>query len=70
MLPVDRLDEILPETDLLAMSLPSTAETKDILSRGRISLLPEGAYVINVGRGSAVDEAALADSLESGHLAG
>ena len=69
-LPVDRLDEILPETDLLAMSLPSTAETKGILSRGRISLLPEGAYVINVGRGSAIDEAALADGLESGHLAG
>lgn len=69
-LPVDRLDEILPETDLLAMSIPSTAETKGILSRGRISLLPEGAYIINVGRGSAIDEAALADNLESGHLAG
>ena len=33
-------------------------------------MLPEGAYVINVGRGSAVDEEALADNLENGHLAG
>lgn len=69
-LPVSRLDEVLPETDLLAMSLPSTAETKGILSRERLALLPEDAYVINVGRGSAIDEAALADRLEGGHLAG
>ncbi|MBP5603508.1 MAG: D-2-hydroxyacid dehydrogenase [Treponema sp.] len=69
-LPVSELDKILPETDLLAMSLPATPETKGILSRARISLLPEGAYIVNVGRGSAIDEDALADSLESGHLAG
>ena len=36
----------------------------------RIALLPEGAYVVNVGRGSAIDEDALADSLESGKLGG
>lgn len=69
-LPVGRLDELLPVTDLFAMSLPSTEVTRGILSRERISLLPAGAYVINVGRGSAIDEDALAESLESGHLAG
>ena len=69
-LPVSELDSILPQTDLLAMSLPSTPETKGILSRERITLLPQGAYIVNVGRGSAIDEAALADSLESEHLAG
>lgn len=69
-LPVSQLDTILPETDLLAMSLPATPETKGILSRERMSLLPEGAYIVNVGRGSAIDEDALADNLESGHLAG
>lgn len=69
-LPVNELDSILPETDLLAMSLPATPETKGILSRERQSLLPEGAYIVNVGRGSAIDETALADNLESGHLAG
>ena len=69
-LPVSRLDELLPQTDLLAMSLPSTAETKGILSRRRLALLPEDAYVINVGRGSAIDEAALAERLEGGQLAG
>lgn len=69
-LPVSQLDSILPETDLLAMSLPATPETKGILSRKRQSLLPQGAYIVNVGRGSAIDEEALADNLESGHLAG
>ena len=69
-LPVSELDSVLPETDLLAMSLPATEETKGILSRERISLLPAGSYIVNVGRGSAIDEEALADALESGHLAG
>ena len=69
-LPVSELDSILPQTDLLAMSLPSTPETRGILSRERLALLAQGAYIVNVGRGSAIDEDALADSLESGHLAG
>ena len=69
-LPVTQLDSILPETDLLAMSLPATSETRGILSRERLALMPEGSYIVNVGRGSAIDEDALADALESGHLAG
>ena len=64
------IDEVLPSTGLLVMSLPDTKETKDILSRKRIELLPEGAYIVNVGRGSAIDEDALADSLDSGRLGG
>ena len=69
-LPVSELDSILPQTDLLAMNLPATAETRGILSRERISLLPQGAYIVNVGRGSAIDEDALADALDNGHLGG
>lgn len=69
-LPVSKLDQILPETDLLAMSLPATPETKNIMSKEKLSLLPKGAYIVNVGRGSAIDEDALAELLESGHLAG
>ncbi|SDB62746.1 NAD(P)-dependent oxidoreductase [Butyrivibrio sp. INlla16] len=52
-LSIDHLDEILPETDLLIMCLPETADTKGILSKERIQLLPDGAYVVNVGRGYA-----------------
>ncbi|MBP5490796.1 MAG: D-2-hydroxyacid dehydrogenase [Lachnospiraceae bacterium] len=67
---ISALEKVLPTTDLLVMSLPDTPETVGILSRERIAMLPEGAYVVNVGRGSAIDEDALADSLDAGHLAG
>ena len=70
MLKISDLDKILPETDLLAMSLPDTPETRNILSAERLALLPEGSYVVNVGRGSAIDETALAVFLETGHRAG
>ncbi|MBP5492934.1 MAG: D-2-hydroxyacid dehydrogenase [Clostridiales bacterium] len=68
--PISELDGILPSTDLLAMSLPDTAETKGILSKERLSLLPEGAYIVNVGRGSAIDEDALSELLEKEYLGG
>lgn len=67
---VSELDSLLPSADLLVMSLPDTPETRDILNRERIALLPEGAYVVNVGRGSAIDEDALCGSLNSGKLGG
>ena len=68
--PVTELDAVLKETDLLAMSLPGTAETAGLLSKDRLALLPEGSYIVNVGRGSAIDEDALIEALNSGHLAG
>ena len=67
---VSELDLLLPFADLLVMSLPDTPETRDILNRERIGLLPAGAYVVNVGRGSAIDEDALYESLVSGKLGG
>ncbi len=68
--PVTELEKVLPEAGLLVMCLPSTAETAGILSKERIAMLPDGAYVVNVGRGTAIDEEALADALEGGKLAG
>lgn len=64
------LDAVLPRTDLLVMALPNTPDTVGILDARRMALLPEGAYVINVGRGTAVDQDALIAALDSGHLAG
>ena len=68
--PISKLEELLPQTQTLIMALPGTAETHHILNRERIALLPRDAYVINVGRGSAVDQEALADALNAGLLAG
>lgn len=69
-LPISRLDEVLPETKILVMALPSTPETENILSRKRIALLPPEAYVINVGRGTALDQDVLTEALNSRRLAG
>lgn len=68
--PVSELDSVLPGADALILALPATRETAGILSRERLALLPETAYVVNVGRGSAIDQEALVDALRDGHLAG
>ena len=68
--PLAELDAVLPRTDLLVMSLPATRETAGLLSRERIALLPETAYLVNVGRGKTLDQAALVDALNAGALAG
>ncbi|MBQ9960724.1 MAG: D-2-hydroxyacid dehydrogenase [Firmicutes bacterium] len=64
------IDKILPDTDALIMAVPSTSETTHIIDRERMNLLPKGAYIINVGRGAALDQKALIDALNSEHLAG
>ena len=69
-LPVSRLEEVLPRADALVMAMPATAETQGILSRERIALLPERAFVVNVGRGSAIDQEALVEALQSRRIAG
>ena len=66
----DRLEEVLPETDLLILSLPATEETRGILDAGKLALLPATARLVNVGRGSAVDQKALERMLREGKLAG
>ena len=67
---IEQLDEILPTVDAVCMSLPNTPATQGILSAARIAAMKPGAYIVNVGRGSAIDQAALADALNSGRLGG
>ena len=62
------LDEVLPETDILIMAIPLTAATNCILNRDRLALLPDGALVVNVGRGSCIDQTALIEELTKGRL--
>ena len=70
MLPQEQLDQVLPETEILVMALPSVADTVGILSRERIALLPRDAIVVNVGRGTAIDQEALMEALNAGRIAG
>ncbi len=69
-LPTAALDDVLPETDFLVLACPLTEQTRNILSRERIALLPAGAGVINMGRGGLVDQDALCDALDAGSLSG
>lgn len=69
-LPLAELDHILPQADAVILSLPATPETLGLLSRERLSLLPPSAYVVNVGRGSTIDQEALVEALQNHRLAG
>lgn len=66
----DRLGPFLARTDILVCLLPLTGETENILSAGLFEQLPEGASVINLGRGGHLVDGDLVDALDSGHLAG
>jgi len=66
----DEVDDVLRETDVLVLVLPKSPETDNVLDARRLALLPDYAWVINVGRGNAIDEAALASALRDGSLGG
>ncbi|MEN0110321.1 MAG: D-2-hydroxyacid dehydrogenase [Planctomycetota bacterium] len=66
----EELDSLLPEIDVLLLTPPLTDATRGLINARRISLLPQGATLINVARGPIVVEDALVDALRSGHLAG
>lgn len=64
----DAWEQILPETDVLIISLPGTKESFHMVGERQLSLLPDGAVIINVGRGSVIDQEALIGELKSGRL--
>ncbi|MBR5721340.1 MAG: D-2-hydroxyacid dehydrogenase [Clostridia bacterium] len=66
----DMLDSVLPRADIVALCMPDTPETRGMFSAKRIANMRDGATLVNIGRGSAVDTNALADALESGKLYG
>ena len=66
----DQLDAVLPEAEFLFLAPPHTPATAGLLSRERIAMLPRGAGVVNIGRGGLIDQEALLDALDSGHLGG
>lgn len=66
----DELNDIIGNFDIIAMALPETPDTINIINETNISKMKKGAVIINAGRGSAIDTDALYKALESGHLGG
>jgi D-3-phosphoglycerate dehydrogenase len=64
------LDALLGRADFITMHVPLTDQTKNILSEENIAKLKQGVRIVNCARGGLVDEAALAEALKSGHVAG
>jgi D-3-phosphoglycerate dehydrogenase len=64
----DTLPHILPEIDILFLCAPLTEHTRNLIDAAAIARMKKGAILINVARGKMVDENALVDALESGHL--
>jgi phosphoglycerate dehydrogenase-like enzyme len=67
---LDRLDDELPNHDVVILAAPLTPETTSLLTAERLDLLPPQTIVVNVARGAQLDEVALAERIASGRIRG
>lgn len=68
--PVESLSDLLRQADVVSLHAPATPETEGLMGKGEFAQMKRGAYLVNCGRGALVDEDALLEVLQSGHLAG
>ncbi len=64
----EQLDEWLPQADIVALALPNTPQTVRLFDAPRLAKMKPGSILLNVGRGSCIDQDALADALRTGPL--
>lgn len=64
------LHDVIPETEFLVLACPLTEATRGLMSRKFLECLPPGAGLVNIGRGELLDQDALCDLLDAGHLSG
>ncbi len=70
MVSLDALQRVLPEADVVVLTLPLTADTHHIIGEAELRMFKKTALLVNIGRGGLVDEPALVRALEEGWLAG
>jgi phosphoglycerate dehydrogenase-like enzyme len=68
--PLSHLHEVLRQSDFVVLALPHTPDTKQVMGRREFETMKPTAYLINVGRGKLIDEAALLQALQEKRLAG
>ncbi len=66
----DMLDEMLPDADYVVITMPGTDETRHLFDKQKFALMKKSAVLINIGRGSIVNEVDLIDALNRGVIAG
>jgi len=66
----ESIDELLTTSDLVSLHAPFSKETHHLIDAAALAKMKRGAILINTARGALVDESALCDALESGHLRG
>jgi phosphoglycerate dehydrogenase-like enzyme len=66
----DKLDELLPEADVVVITLPHTSETHHLFDAKKFALMKRSAVLINIGRGQIVNEPDLVAALQTGTIAG
>ena len=64
------LEDVLAGSDIVSLHVPLVEATRNLIDATRLAQMKRGAYLINAARGGIVDEAALLDALERGHIAG
>jgi len=67
---VEDLDALMDEADILTLHCPLTADTRHVIDARRIALMKRGGSIVNTARGELIDQDALIEALQSGHLAG
>lgn len=67
---MDKLADYAARADIIASALPDTAATRGVFNKNFFAAVKKGAYFLNAGRGTAVDQDALCDAVENGRLAG
>ena len=68
--PPDAMLDVLGDVDALVLAAPNTAETHHLIGAPELAAMAPGAFVVNIARGTLIDEAALVEALASGHLGG
>ncbi|GJH43215.1 2-hydroxyacid dehydrogenase [Pasteurella canis] len=63
-------EDVLKQADIVTLHCPLTETTQNLINKDTLALMKKGAFLINTGRGPLVDEKALVEALESGHLGG
>ncbi len=65
---LDSIDTLIPEADVIALTLPNSEESRYLMNRERLFMMKKGAILLNVGRGNAIVTDALVEVLNEGHI--